>query len=435
MLELLGAPDESAWRERANRYLPRAMVPAHPIVVDHAEGSRLWSADGREFIDFAGGIGVLNVGHGHPDVLRAAHRQLDRLIHTSFQVAAYEPYLAVVERLASLAPGALPKKAILLNSGAEAVENAVKIARLHTGRPAVVAFTGAFHGRTLMTMSMTGTDRPYKEGFGPFVGEVHRAPFPYEYRGWTAERSLNALETLFREELSPEMVAAVVIEPVLGEGGFVPAPRDFLVGLRQLCDRHRIVLVADEVQSGMGRTARTFAIEHSGVEPDLITVAKSLAGGLPLSAVVGRADIMDAPGPGSLGGTFGGNPVACAAAVAVLDLMAEGGLLERARVLGSILEERMADWKRHYRAVGDVRCLGAMAGLELVHDRDTKEPAGDLAQRVVEGCRGAGLLLLRAGPEHNVLRTLMPLNIEEDALMRGLDIMEHQLALTDGVRG
>ena len=432
---MLGAPDESAWRERANRYLPRAMVPAHPIVVYHAEGSRLWSADGREFIDFAGGIGVLNVGHGHPDVLRAAHRQLDRLIHTSFQVAAYEPYLAVVERLASLAPGALPKKAILLNSGAEAVENAVKIARLHTGRPAVVAFTGAFHGRTLMTMSMTGTDRPYKEGFGPFVGEVHRAPFPYEYRGWTAERSLNALETLFREELSPEMVAAVVIEPVLGEGGFVPAPRDFLVGLRQLCDRHRIVLVADEVQSGMGRTARTFAIEHSGVEPDLITVAKSLAGGLPLSAVVGRADIMDAPGPGSLGGTFGGNPVACAAAVAVLDLMAEGGLLERARVLGSILEERMADWKRHYRAVGDVRCLGAMAGLELVHDRDTKEPAGDLAQRVVEGCRGAGLLLLRAGPEHNVLRTLMPLNIEEDALMRGLDIMEHQLALTDGVRG
>ena len=432
---MLGAPDESAWRERANRYLPRAMVPAHPIVVDHAEGSRLWSADGREFIDFAGGIGVLNVGHGHPDVLRAAHRQLDRLIHTSFQVAAYEPYLAVVERLASLAPGALPKKAILLNSGAEAVENAVKIARLHTGRPAVVAFTGAFHGRTLMTMSMTGTDRPYKEGFGPFVGEVHRAPFPYEYRGWTAERSLNALETLFREELSPEMVAAVVIEPVLGEGGFVPAPRDFLVGLRQLCDRHRIVLVADEVQSGMGRTARTFAIEHSGVEPDLITVAKSLAGGLPLSAVVGRADIMDAPGPGSLGGTFGGNPVACAAAVAVLDLMAEGGLLERARVLGSILEERMADWKRHYRAVGDVRCLGAMAGLELGHDRDTKEPAGDLAQRVVEGCRGAGLLLLRAGPEHNVLRTLMPLNIEEDALMRGLDIMEHQLALTDGVRG
>ncbi len=432
---MLGEPDESAWGERANRYLPRAMVPAHPIVVDHAEGSRLWSVGGREFIDFAGGIGVLNVGHGHPEVLRAAHRQLDRLIHTSFQVAGYEPYLQVVERLASLAPGPRPKKAVLLNSGAEAVENAVKIARAHTGRPAVVAFTGAFHGRTLMTMSMTGTDRPYKEGFGPFVGEVHRAPFPYEYRGWTAERSLNALETLFREELSPETVAAVVIEPVLGEGGFVPAPRDFLVGLRQLCDRHRIVLVADEVQSGMGRTARTFAIEHSGVEPDLITVAKSLAGGLPLSAVVGRADIMDAPGPGSLGGTFGGNPVACAAAVAVLDLMAEGGLLERARVLGSILEERMADWKRHYRAVGDVRCLGAMAGLELVHDRATKEPAGDLAQRVVEGCRDAGLLLLRAGPDHNVLRTLMPLNIEEEVLMRGLDVMEHQLALTDGVRG
>ena len=424
-------PAESGWEERARRYLPRAMVPAHPIVVDRAEGSRMWAADGREFIDFAGGIGVLNVGHGHPAVRRAAHDQLDRLIHTSFQVAGYEPYLQVAERLARLAPGADPKKVILLNSGAEAVENAVKIARLHTGRPAVVAFTGAFHGRTLMTMSMTGTVRPYKEGFGPFVEDVHRAPFPYEYRGWSGERALQALEGMLRDEVAPDTVAAMVIEPVLGEGGFVPAPAPFLAGLRELCDRHGIVLVADEVQSGMGRTARVFAIEHSGVEPDLITVAKSLGGGLPLSAVVGKADIMDAPGPGSLGGTFGGNPVACAAAVAVLDMLEEGGLLARARVLGSILEERMADWKRRYQAVGDVRCLGAMAGVELVKDRSGKEPAAALAQQVLDGCRQEGLLLLRVGPEHNVLRTLMPLNIEEGVLMRGLDIMEHQLAVAD----
>ncbi len=410
-----------------SRFLPRAMVPAHPLLVERAQGSTVWDGAGREFIDFTGGIGVLNVGHGHPAVVAAAHRQLDLLIHTSFQVAAYRPYLDVVERLCRLAPGPHPKKALLLNSGAEAVENAVKIARLYTGRPAVVAFSGAFHGRTLLTMSLTGTERPYKEGFGPFVGEVYRSPYPYEYRGWDGARALGALEALLDGEVAPETVAAVVIEPVLGEGGFVPAPFDFLRGLRAICDRHGIVLVVDEVQSGMGRTGRLFAIEHSGVEPDLMTVAKSLAGGLPLSAVVGRAEIMDAPGPGSLGGTFGGNPVACAAALAVLDLVEDGQLLERAGVLASILEERLGEWGRRYRLVGDVRQLGAMAGVELVLDRDSKEPATDETAAILAGCREEGLLVLRAGPAHNVLRALMPLTIDEEPLLRGLDVLEGQL--------
>jgi 4-aminobutyrate aminotransferase/(S)-3-amino-2-methylpropionate transaminase len=403
------------------------MVPAHPILVERAHGSSVWDGGGREYIDFAGGIGVLNVGHGHPAVVAAAHRQLDLLIHTSFQVAAYRPYLDVVERLSRLAPGPHPKKALLLNSGAEAVENAVKIARLYTGRPAVVAFTGGFHGRTLLTMSLTGTDRPYKEGFGPFVAEVHRSPFPYEYRGWDSARSLAALEALFAGLLAPEQVAAVVIEPVLGEGGFVPAPFEFLQGLRAICDRHGIVLVVDEVQSGMGRTGKLFAIEHSGVEPDLMTVAKSLGGGLPLSAVIGRAEIMDAPGPGSLGGTFGGNPVACAAALAVLDLVEDGSLLQRATTLASILEERLGEWGRRYRLVGDVRQLGAMAGVELVRDRDTKEPADQETAAIIAGCREEGLLVLRSGPAHNVIRALMPLTIEEEPLLRGLDILEGQL--------
>jgi 4-aminobutyrate aminotransferase / (S)-3-amino-2-methylpropionate transaminase / 5-aminovalerate transaminase len=424
-------PSVLSLAEVADQFVPRAMRPAHPLVMARAEGSRIWDVDGREFIDFAGGIGVLNVGQGHPAVLAAAHQQLDRLVHTSYQVAAYEPYLRLVERLCPLAPGTHPKKALLLNSGAEAVENAVKIARLHTGRPAVIAFEGAFHGRTLLTMSLTGTERPYKEGFGPFVREVHRAPYPYEYRGWSSSRALGALESQLAGPLPPETVAAMVVEPVLGEGGFVPAPAAFLRGLRAICDRHGILLIVDEVQSGIGRTGRLFAIEHAGVEPDLITVAKSLAGGLPLSAVIGRAYVMDSPGPGSLGGTFCGNPVACAAALAVLDVIESEGILARAEVLGSVLEERFADWQRRYRLVGDARNLGAMAGLELVQDREQKTPAGDEAADVVAGCRAEGLLLLLSGPAHNVIRTLMPLNIEEDLLLRGLDILERQIARVD----
>jgi 4-aminobutyrate aminotransferase/(S)-3-amino-2-methylpropionate transaminase len=375
-----------------------------------------------------GGIGVLNIGHGHPKVLAAAHRQIDLLIHTSAQIAVYEPYLRLAQRLCHAAPGDFAKKAIFFSTGAEAVENTVKIARSFTGRPGIVAFSQAFHGRTLMGMSLTDTVKPYKLGFGPFAPEIYRSPFPYEYWGWDSERALETLEDAFRTTWPADRMAAILIEPVLGEGGFVPAPPEFLTGLRRLADRRGLLLIADEVQSGIGRTGKLFAIEHSGVAPDLIAVAKSLGGGFPLSGVVGRAAVMDAPSPGQLGSTYGGSPVACAAALAVLEVIEEEGLLARAAVIGSILEERMEEWQRRYPLVGDVRVLGAMAGLELVSDRATREPASTETKEIIDGCKGQGLMALGAGPHHNVIRTLMPLNIPDDLLHQGLDILERELA-------
>jgi len=413
-----------AIRERS---LPRGLKPALDFLVDRAQGSQVHSLGGDQYIDFIGGIGVLNVGHGHPKVVAAAHRQLDRLIHTSAQIALYEPYLQLAEKLCGLAPGDFPKKAILFSTGAEAVENTVKIARSYTGRPGIIAFSQAFHGRTLMGMSLTDTVKPYKEGFGPFAPEIFRAPFPYEYWGWDSERALAALEESLRTSWPAAEMAALLIEPVLGEGGFVPAPFAFLQGLRRLADRRGLLLIADEVQSGIGRTGRVFAIEHSEVAPDLISIAKSLGGGFPLSAVVGRAEVMDGPTPGQLGSTYGGNPVACAAALVVLEVLQSEGLLARAELLGSILEERMGEWSRRFPLVGDVRVLGAMAGMELVRDRDTKEPATEATQLIIDRCREQGLLLLRAGPHHNVIRTLMPLNIPEELLLQGLDILEREL--------
>jgi 4-aminobutyrate aminotransferase/(S)-3-amino-2-methylpropionate transaminase len=411
-----------------DRSLPRGLQPALDFVVDRAAGSQVWSLAGDEYIDFVGGIGVLNVGHGHPRVVAAAHHQIDRLIHISAQVAVYEPYLRLADRLCRLAPGDFHKKAILFSTGAEAVENTVKIARSHMGRPGIVAFSQAFHGRTLMGMSLTDTVKPYKEGFGPFAPEIYRSPFPYEYWGWDSDRALESLEESLRTSWPADRLAALLIEPVLGEGGFVPAPVEFLQGLRRLADQRGLLLIADEVQCGIGRTGRLFAIEHSGVAPDLISIAKSLGGGFPLSAVVGRAEVLDGPSPGQLGSTFGGNPVACAAALAVLEVVESEGLLARAEVLGSILEERMGEWSRRYPLVGDVRVLGAMAGLELVADRATKEPATEATQQIIDGCQKRGLLVLRAGPHHNVIRTLMPLNIPEDLLLIGLDTLEHELA-------
>ncbi len=426
MTEPLASPRElAAIRERS---VPRGLSPALELIAARALGSEVWGAGGDRYIDFVGGIGVLNVGHGHPKVLAAAHQQLDSLVHTSAQVALCEPYLRLVEQLTRLAPGAFPKKAVLFSTGAEAVENTVKIARSYSQRPGIVVFTQAFHGRTLMGMSLTDTVKPYKEGFGPFAPEIYRSPFPYEYRGWGSERALEALAESLRTSWPPERMAAVLIEPVLGEGGFVPAPAEFLQGLRRLADQRGLLLIADEVQSGIGRTGRLFAIEHSGVAPDLMAVAKSLGGGLPLSAVVGRAEVMDGPSPGQLGSTYGGNPVACAAALAVLEVVESEGLLTRAAVIGSILEERLGEWQRRFPVLGDVRVLGAMAGLELVTDRGTREPAAVAAQQIVDGCRARGLLLLRAGPAHNVIRTLMPLNIPEPLLLQGLDILEGELA-------
>jgi 4-aminobutyrate aminotransferase / (S)-3-amino-2-methylpropionate transaminase / 5-aminovalerate transaminase len=417
------ASSEAELTELRAKYIPRGITSAHPMIADRAQGAELWDITGRRFIDFAGGIGVMNVGHHHPRVMEAVRSQLERATHTSFQVVMYESYLRLAERLCDVAPLDDPKKAIFFSTGAEAVENAVKIARAHTGRPAVISFRGSFHGRTLLTLSLTGSVSPYKQNFGPYATEIYQAPFPNEYRGWTTERSLASLEGIFESEVSPNRVAAVIIEPVLGEGGFVPAPAAFLRALREITERHGIVLIADEIQSGFGRTGKFFAIEHSGVRPDLVTVAKSLAAGFPLSAVVGRAEIMDAPDPGGLGGTYGGNPVACAAGIAVMDVMRDEKLPERAARIGSILEERMQSWAAEYELIGDVRVMGAMAGMELVRDRATQEPADKEAAKLLAAAREKGLILLRAGTHHNVIRTLMPLTIPEEQLMEGLDIL------------
>jgi 4-aminobutyrate aminotransferase/(S)-3-amino-2-methylpropionate transaminase len=379
--------------------------------------------DGREYLDFAGGIGVLNVGHLHPRVVAAVRDQLERFSHTCFQVAMYEPYVRLAERLNALAPGAWAKKTILLTTGVEAIENAVKIARAFTGRPAIVAFTHGFHGRTLMGMSLTGKAGVYKQAFGPFAPEVYHAPYPYAYRGWTSERALEALAELFRTVVPAQRVAAVLIEPVLGEGGFVPAPPDFLRALRRIADERGMLLVVDEIQSGFGRTGRMFAVEHAGVVPDLIAMAKSLAGGFPLSAVVGRADAMDAPAPGGLGGTYAGHPLACAAAHAVLDVFEEERLLDRARAQGEQLRARLDPLPARLPRIGEVRGLGPMIGLELVEDPGTREPAPARTRRVLDVARERGLLLLRSGTHDNVVRLLAPLVASEADLARGLDLL------------
>ena len=312
---------ETDFAELRAKYVPRGITSAHPITAARATGSELWDVSGKRYVDFVGGIGVMNVGHAHPRVMKAVREQLENATHTSFQVVHYESYLRLAERLCEVAPIKGASKAIFFSSGAEAIENAVKIARAATGREAVISFRGGFHGRTLLALSLTGSVQPYKQDFGPYAAEVYQTPFPYAYRGWTTEAALADLDNLLESEVAPKRVAAIVIEPVLGEGGFVPAPLDFLRRLRDLCHQHGILLIADEIQTGFGRTGKFFAIEHSGVQPDLVTVAKSLAAGLPLSAVVGRADVMDAPDPGGLGGTYGGNPVACAAGLAVMDIM------------------------------------------------------------------------------------------------------------------
>jgi 4-aminobutyrate aminotransferase/(S)-3-amino-2-methylpropionate transaminase len=408
--------------------VPRGVSNTHQIFAARAQGAQLWDIDGNEYVDFAGGIGVMNIGHSHPRVVQAVQAQLERFTHTCFQVVMYDTYVRLAERLNQLAPGDAPKKTILLTTGAEAVENAVKIARLATGRAGIISFTHSFHGRTLLGMSLTGKATGYKQNFGPFAPEVYHAPFPYAYRGWTTERALAALDELFHTDITPDLVAAIIIEPMLGEGGFVPAPPEFLRELRRITSEHGIVLIADEIQSGFGRTGKFFAVEHSGVVPDLITVAKSLAGGIPLAGVIGRADLMDAPAPGGLGGTYAGNPLACAAGLAVLDVFEQEQILERAQQMGEQLLARLQGMQAELPIIGDVRGLGPMAALELVSDRETREPAPDVTDRVVALARERGLLLIKAGLHGNVVRILVPLVIDDALLDHALDTLAGVIA-------
>jgi 4-aminobutyrate aminotransferase / (S)-3-amino-2-methylpropionate transaminase / 5-aminovalerate transaminase len=406
--------------------VPRGVGNTHPIFVDRALGAKLWDTDGKQYIDFVGGIGCVNVGHSHPKVVKAVNEQLRRFTHTCFQVAMYEGYVALAKRLNDLAPGAAAKKTFFVSTGAEAVENAVKIARSFTGRPAVVAFHHSFHGRTLLALTMTGKNNPYKQNFGPFVGEVYHAPYPYEFHGWTAASALEALEELFETQVAPTRTAAIIIEPVLGEGGFVPAPPDFLKRLRKLTKEHGIVLIADEIQSGYGRTGKMFAVEHAAIEPDLITVAKSIANGLPLAAVIGTAEIMDSPAAGGLGGTFGGNPLACAAALAVLDIIEEEHLLDRAIQIGRRLERAFIEFKQRYDAIGDVRGLGAMMAFEFT-DRGATS-GSQTVQRVTQEARSRGLLLMPAGIKRNIIRVLTPLVISDQELDTALERLDQAIA-------
>jgi 4-aminobutyrate aminotransferase / (S)-3-amino-2-methylpropionate transaminase / 5-aminovalerate transaminase len=418
----------SGVREARDRYVSAALTPP-PLVVTAASGARIEADDGRTYVDFAGGIGCQNLGHGAPAVVEAIHAQVDRYLHQCFMVGMYEPYVEVCRRLAELYPGDGEYKSVLLNSGAEGVENAVKIARAATGRPAVIAFDRAFHGRTLLTMSLTSKVTPYKRGFGPFAPEVYRAPAPYEAHGIGSDEALDGLRRLFKTEVDPATVACVVLEPVQGEGGFVPMPLDFPARLQELCAAHGILYVDDEVQAGVGRTGPVWAIEHYGVTPDLLVSGKSLGGGLPLAAVTGRAELMDAVGPGGLGGTFGGNPVACAAAAVVLDEVASPAFRAQADALGEAIRGRLERLAGELECIGDVRGLGPMLAIELAADG---APAPELAAATVAAARERGLLLLSCGLYGNVIRLLPPISIADEDLAEGLDALEAALRLVLG---
>jgi 4-aminobutyrate aminotransferase/(S)-3-amino-2-methylpropionate transaminase len=429
-------PKSRALAARRAKAVPKGVAAASSIAIHEALNAVVTDVDGNRFIDFAGGIGVLNTGHRHPAVMAAVRAELDRLTHTCFAVASYESYVALAERLNRITPGSHEKRTLLVNSGAEAIENAVKIARYRTGRPAVVAFEHAFHGRTNLGMALTAKPMPYKKGFGPFAPEVYRAPFPYCYRCSLAGPSGSACcqaasgywDQIFTNLVDPSQVAAIVMELEAGEGGFIPAPPDAVRAIARFAEQHGILLVIDEIQSGFGRTGKLFACDHYGLVPDLIVTAKSLAGGLPLAAVTGRAEIMDAVHPGGLGGTYGGNPLAAAAALAVIDVMERENIAGRGAAVGGAVRSRCCELANRFPAIGDVRGLGAMIAMELVADRRTKAPAKELAVRVQAEALQRGLLLLTAGTYGNVIRVLVPLTVDDAVLAEGLDVVEQALA-------
>ncbi len=413
----------AALMARRHAAVPRGVGQAHQIFIARGANAELWDVEGRRFIDFAGGIAVLNTGHCHPEVIAAVKAQLELYTHTCFQVIAYEPYVELAERLNALAPGAFQKKTLLLSTGAEAIENAVKIARAHTGRSGVVAFTGGYHGRTLLTLGLTGKVAPYKAGFGPFPGEIFHALFPNPLHGVSVANALASVETILKNDIEPERVAAFILEPVQGEGGFYIAPPDFVEGLKRIADRHDILIIADEVQSGAGRTGTWFACEQWSVAPDLIATAKSLAGGFPLSGVVGRADVMDAPAPGGLGGTYAGSPIGCAAALAVLKAFEDEQLLARSKALGARLVSGLRRIAESHTSIGDVRGLGAMVAIELFEDGDLARPDPDLTRRVIAEAARRGLILLSCGNYGNVIRILVPLTASDPLLDEGLRVL------------
>ena len=418
---------------RAN-FVPQGPFNVTPYFVEKAKGAIVYDVDGRELIDFAGGIGVMNVGHSHPKVVEAIKRQAEMFTHTCFHIVMYEPYLKLAEKLCALTPGSFPKMALFANSGAEAVENAVKVSRHYTKRQAIICFENGFHGRTYMAMTLTSKVKPYKFGFGPFMSEVYRMPFAYCYRcpfGLTYPACdvacADYMKDFFIGNVAAESTAALIVEPIMGEGGFITPPPEYFPKLIKICRDHGIVFVADEIQSGIGRTGKMFAMEHWGVEPDLVLVAKSVAAGMPLSALVGRAEMMNAPQVGGLGGTYGGNPVCCSAALAVLEIFEEENLLARSQALGEKLRQRFEAMQKRLEIIGDVRGVGAMLALELVKDRVSKEPAADVAKALVKFCYERGLVILSCGNFSNVIRTLMPLVITDDQLERGLAILEEGL--------
>ncbi|PZN09438.1 MAG: 4-aminobutyrate--2-oxoglutarate transaminase [Bacillota bacterium] len=421
------------------RYVANGKSVFAPIFVDRAEGALLTDVDGNTYIDLAGGFGVMNVGYSQPAVIEAIRRQVERFTHTDFSVVPYESYVRLAQRLSELAPMSGQKKAVFFNSGAEAVENAIKIAKHHTGRRAVIAFEGAFHGRTWMALTLTHKAKPYKAGLGPFVPEVYRAPYPYPYRGpegmtpeEVGEWALAQLRRMLEVTVAPEDVAAIIIEPVLGEGGFVVPPRNFMVGLRELCTEHGIVLIHDEVQTGFGRTGHLFASEYFGTEPDLITVAKSIAGGMVLSGVIGKAEVVDSAHDSAIGGTYVGNPVSCAAALAVLDVFEQQNLVERAREVGDRFRRRFERMQERFPQIGEVRGLGAMVAMELVRDRSTKEPATEETAQVLQQCLRRGVISARAGIYGNVIRVLVPLVITDEQIDEACDVLEESLAAVFG---
>jgi len=424
-------PKSRALMERRNAAVARGPFHSTPIFAEKAEGVVIEDVDGNRYLDFAGGIGCLNIGHRDGRVLNALRKQLDQFLHVCFSVTPYESYIAVAEKLNALAPGKFAKKTVLVNSGAEAVENAIKIARAYTKRPAVICFEDAFHGRTLMAMSLTSKPHPYKAGFEPMATDIHRIPFAYGYRhatGTTAEEFAHHLEDAFKRQVAAESVAAVIAEPVLGEGGFVVPPRDYFALLHKICRKHGILFVADEVQSGIARTGKWFASEHFGIEPDLLVSAKSLGGGMPLAAVTGRAEVMDAPGVGGLGGTFGGNPLSCVAALAALETIEKDGLLARSTEIGKRFEARARGWQKKWELVGEVRGLGGMCAIELVRDARTKEPADAETKELSKYCYEHGVINITAGTFGNVMRLLVPLVITDAQFDEGMDVMGAGLA-------